>query len=93
MQNYVKIYLDYFGYTIADTIPCEMGHSEAVDVHHIHPRGMGGNPAKDVIENLMGLCRKCHDDAEAGRISREELTEIHMRKMGTLTIGDKNGMD
>ncbi len=89
MRKHTKIYLDYFGYTIADTIPCEMGHPEAVDIHHIYPRGMGGNPDKDVIENLMALCRDCHDDAEAGRLTKEELTEIHLRKMEQFTIGEK----
>ena len=89
MKKHTKIYLDYFGYTIADVIPCEMGHSVAVDIHHIHPRGMGGNPSRDVIENLMALCRDCHDDAEAGRISREELTDIHLMRMAEFTIGEK----
>lgn len=47
-----------------DFIPCEVCGRRAVDVHHIHARGMGGDPTgnKDVIENLMGLCRTCHDE-------------------------------
>lgn len=44
-------------------MPCEICGSRARDVHHIESRGMGGDPTKkrDVIENLMGLCRRCHD--------------------------------
>jgi 5-methylcytosine-specific restriction endonuclease McrA len=45
-----------------DFIGCEVCGKRAVDVHHIHNRGSGGDPtgSKDVIENLMGLCRICH---------------------------------
>lgn len=42
MKKHVKIYMDYFGYTIADFIPCEKCKSKAVDIHHIEPRGIGG---------------------------------------------------
>jgi 5-methylcytosine-specific restriction endonuclease McrA len=47
-----------------DFVPCEICGNRAVDVHHIENRGMGGDPTagKDVIENLMGLCRGCHND-------------------------------
>lgn len=46
-----------------DFIPCEICGSRAVDIHHIDARGMGGDPTarKDTIENLMGLCRRCHN--------------------------------
>ena len=55
-------------------MPCEYCDNEIlVDVHHIDPRGMGGNPDKDVFENLIGLGRRCHDKAEAGEISKEQL--------------------
>lgn len=74
IKKHVKIYLNYHGYGIEDVIPCEYCNEEiAVDIHHIDPRGMGGNPDKDVFENLIGLGRKCHDLAEAGKISKAEL--------------------
>lgn len=60
MVKHKKIYLDYFGYDEGDYIPCEVCNSPAVDIHHIKARGMGGSKTKDVIENLMGLCRTCH---------------------------------
>lgn len=46
-----------------DFIPCEVCGKRAVDIHHIDARGMGGDPqgGKDVIGNLMGLCRRCHN--------------------------------
>lgn len=59
-MKHKKIYLKYFGYTEADYVPCEVCNNPAVDIHHIKARGMGGSKYKDIIENLMALCRKCH---------------------------------
>jgi hypothetical protein len=52
--------MDYFGYGEQDFIPCEVNGEKAVDIHHIHGRGKG----KDVIGNLMALCRDHHKAAE-----------------------------
>lgn len=52
--------MDFFNFTIADFVPCEMCGSTAVDIHHIDARGMGGSKEKDNIDNLMALCRECH---------------------------------
>jgi hypothetical protein len=76
IKKHVKIYLDYHGYGEQDVIVCEYCDEEvAVDVHHIDPRGMGGNPSKDTFENLIGLGRGCHNLAEAGKISKQQLLE------------------
>ena len=48
--------MKHFGYGIDDKIPCELCHRPAVDIHHIQGRGKD----KDVISNLMALCRPCH---------------------------------
>lgn len=58
MRKHTKVYVDHFGWS--DFYPCEVCGARAVDIHHIHPRGMGGSKTKDVIENLMALCRSCH---------------------------------
>jgi 5-methylcytosine-specific restriction endonuclease McrA len=60
VQKHTRIYLDHFGYGQDSWIPCEVCGSRAVDIHHIERRGMGGSRHADYIENLMGLCRKCH---------------------------------
>ncbi len=71
MKKHVKIYLDFHGYTVADVISCEMNcGAVAVDIHHIDHRGMGGDPSKDELGNLIALCRDCHDKAEAGTITK-----------------------
>ena len=65
------------GYDKTDWIECEVCGTTAVDIHHIEPRGMGGSKEKDVIENLMALCRECHLDAEAKKLHKGYLTKIH----------------
>lgn len=60
MKKHTKLYMDFFNFTIADFVPCEMCGSTAVDIHHIDARGMGGSKEKDHIDNLMALCRECH---------------------------------
>lgn len=60
MKKHTRLYLNHFNYTTADFIPCEICKSQAIDIHHIEARGMGGSKEKDTIENLMALCRDCH---------------------------------
>ena len=61
MKKHIKIYLDHHGYGLEDIIPCEKCRAVAVDIHHIELKGMGGDPSKDRIDNLIALCRLCHD--------------------------------
>jgi len=63
MKKHVKIYLEHHAYTGHEFIPCEKCGATAVDIHHIESKGMGGNPDKDSIENLIALCRTCHEKA------------------------------
>lgn len=77
MKNHTKVYLDYFGFTEQDWIGCEVCGKWAVDIHHLEPRGMGGSKTKDTPENLMALCRACHIEAEAKRLSKNYLQSIH----------------
>lgn len=83
MKKHTRIYLEYFDYPAhQDTvIPCEVCSERAVDIHHINARGMGGSKHKDTIENLMALCRRCHNKAEAREYSAEELKIIHNEKL------------
>ena len=72
MQKYIKIYTDHFGYGEQDIIPCEACGAPGVDVHHIYGRGDG----RDVITNLMALCRKHHDRAHS-TVTKSEMQLIH----------------
>jgi len=66
VKKHTKVYMQFFDYGEQDFVMCEMCQQDrAVDIHHIQGRGMGGSKEKDFIENLMGLCRECHNKAES----------------------------
>lgn len=79
MKKHTRVYLDEMGYDPEEFIPCEVCLSRAVDIHHIDARGMGGDPTggKDRIENLMALCRKCHDLYGDIQDLKESLRKLH----------------
>jgi 5-methylcytosine-specific restriction endonuclease McrA len=77
MKKYKQVYLKGMNYDVSDFIPCEVCTSKAVDIHHIHRRGMGGNPNADVLENLMAVCRRCHDLYGDVPEYKELLTNLH----------------
>ena len=60
MKKYTQTYLDGMGFDETSFVPCEVCGHEAVDIHHISTRGMGGTKKEDTIEGLMALCRTCH---------------------------------
>ena len=74
MEKYKEVYLKFFGYGEQDFVPCEVCNAKAVDIHHIIFRSQGGS---DEIENLMGLCRECHNNAHRHRYYPTYLQEIH----------------
>lgn len=81
MVKHKKIYLEYFGYQYGDFVPCEVCGKEAVDIHHIDARGMGGSKEKDVIGNLQALCRNCHMAYGDIKEHKEYLKNIHKQKI------------
>ena len=82
MKKYVKIYMDFHDYCKDDFIPCEACGTIAVDIHHISPRGIGGDPRahKNQIENLIALCRSCHIKAETNKEFNNQLRELNKHK-------------
>ena len=81
MKKHVKIFLQNFGYGEQDYIPCLKCGQKAVEIHHIEPRGMGGSKTKDNIENLVGLCRKCHIKAEHNKEFNKLVKQKHIRRL------------
>jgi hypothetical protein len=81
MKPHVKNYFKYFDIAFDpisgwhDLIPCEVEgcHRKSVDIHHIHGRGKG----KDVIENLMGLCRTHHEMVNTDDLTKGDLIYLH----------------
>ena len=85
MQKHTKIYMNYFGYDLSDWMPCEICGCASVDLHHIEARGMGGSNERDVIENLMALCRGHHIFYGDKKQYKEMLIQQHLKFM------EKNG--
>lgn len=96
MANYKKIYTDYFGYTMDpdEYIPSEISGSKAQDLHHIHPKQMGGKKRFeykgitydiDSVCNLIALTREqhtaAHDPTHKDHKTIDELWAIHEAKM------------
>jgi 5-methylcytosine-specific restriction endonuclease McrA len=66
--------METYGYGEQDFIPCTYCKTErANDIHHLIPKGMGGSKTKDYIENLVALCRNCHNIAHSDREFNENL--------------------
>jgi len=80
MVKYKQIYIDYFDYTIADFIPCEVCASDSVDIHHIKFKSQGG---KDEIDNLIALCRNCHNKAHNSKEFNNCLKKIHEKRINS----------
>ena len=89
MKAHTKIYFNFFGIDYDpqsgwhDFIKCELCDAEAVDIHHIEARGMGGSKLKDVIINLMALCRSCHTEFGDLTHFKAFLSEEHRKVMTT----------
>ncbi len=75
MQKHTKIYLRHFGYGEQDFVCCEVCARRSVDIHHLTPRSLGGT---DEINNLMALCRTCHETAHASKLYNDQLKNVHL---------------
>ena len=79
MKKHTKIYLKYFNYALDDIIQCTVCNRQAVDIHHIERRGIGGSKNRDYIENLAALCRDCHDKAERNKEFNLMVKKRHLK--------------
>lgn len=77
MKNHTKVYLEHFGFDTETFVPCEVCGAKAVDIHHIHRRGMGGSKSADHIGNLMAVCRICHIKYGDLKKYKDFLVEVH----------------
>jgi len=79
MKKHTKIYMDFFGYCKDDLIISELSNTQAVDIHHIEPKGIGGSKGKDVIENLIALNREEHNIAH-NKVRGKKLPKEYFKK-------------
>ena len=69
-MNHKQIYKKHFKIAEQEIVYCEVCGAPAVDVHHILFKSQGGD---NEIENLIALCRHCHDVSH-GKVAGKELT-------------------
>ncbi len=74
MTKHAKAFIESRKISESDAWPCEWcGKPSLVqdlDCHHVRFRSQGGG---DEPENLIGLCRPCHEKAHAGKLSESDL--------------------
>ena len=87
MKPHVKAYLKHFKYGEQDFIRCEHCGKKAVDIHHIVYRSHGG---KDEIDNLIALCRGCHEMAHNNELTMGDLMILVRRRGATTKEMGKN---
>lgn len=83
MEKHTKNYLAFFP-SHSGFYHCEICNKQATEIHHIQRRSEFGSKTKhlqDKIENLIALCRGCHEKAHANIYTKEFLTETHLKKM------------
>jgi 5-methylcytosine-specific restriction endonuclease McrA len=84
MQPHIVNYHKALGYSFTDYIGCECCASKAVDIHHIIPRSKFGSKRKaeqDHANNLVALCRVCHNLAHDNVITKEQLQIIVSKRI------------
>ena len=72
MQKYKKNYFKHYGIGEQDIILCKICNAVAVDLHHIIFKSQGGT---DNVNNLIPLCRSCHNKAHSNKIFNNSLHE------------------
>jgi len=86
MQSYTKIYLETLGFGMHQDVfvPCEICGRRAVDIHHILNRSHRKDLLND-INNIMALCRECHQKHGDKKQYVEYLTEVHRNYLKRFT--------
>lgn len=83
MQRHIRNYLASIGADESTRIRCEVCNALAVDIHHIIPRSKFGSKRKeeqDAPDNLIALCRTCHENAHKNLLTKEYLFSINRKR-------------
>lgn len=86
MTPWAKIYTTDYKLDLSDHWQCEscgrMDKLANFDLHHIRSRSsMGGQKLANRIENIMCLCRKCHETKGDKKAWKSWLYKVHLKHM------------
>ena len=80
MKAYTKTYFRYFGFDESDFVPCEICGSKATEIHHLEPKSIA-KAKVNLIDNLIAVCRTCHDLCGGLRSFNDQAKLIHRKKL------------
>lgn len=83
MQNHTKVYRDFWWdeLTLGQTEQCVMCGEWGADIHHLKNRQAGGSKCRDTIENLICLCRSCHNRCHSDKEYNMKARVINLRNI------------
>jgi 5-methylcytosine-specific restriction endonuclease McrA len=84
MQPHIVNYHKALGIDLGTWIACEVCNATSVDIHHIIPRSKFGSKRKAEqyhVNNLVALCRVCHNLAHDNVITKEQLQIIVSKRI------------
>jgi 5-methylcytosine-specific restriction endonuclease McrA len=83
MKIHTKIYLEWAKSQSIEPheIECEICGKMAVDIHHLIFKQMGGSKLLDYIENLIAVCRDCHNKCHDHPEFNNKAKEIHLKNL------------
>ena len=94
MKKHIKIFDDFWlpELTIAQTFQSAVCNSwEGTDIHHLSSRGMSGSKCKDYIENLICLCRSCHNKCHKDKEFNTKTRIINLRNIADKLESEVDG--
>lgn len=74
MKQYTRLFFQRYE-LLPHEVFCALCGQQAVDLHHIIKKSKSKERINDT-DNLLPVCRKCHDDCERRRFSEEEQFEF-----------------
>jgi 5-methylcytosine-specific restriction endonuclease McrA len=84
MQKHIKNFTKHYNLLEGEIMMCQYCRSKPVtDIHHIVYRSQGGS---DEVDNLIGLCRLCHQQAHKQAKPYLTVQELFKAKNKTGTI-------
>lgn len=86
MKDHTKILFKGRNWKIPEDAFCTHCGDFAVDVHHYRARKSGGNKNMDYYENLIPLCRLCHDIAG---VDKEFNHQVYIKNLENIIEHEK----